>query len=96
MPRRARGRGEQPPCPTAEVTEVDLALLRRGRKALGEALLTVAPEQARDGVTALLASCLGLLASFIGDDLVLILVREIWPDLPAAYEQPGRGGILDD
>jgi hypothetical protein len=64
--------------------------------ALGEALQTVAPEQARDGVTALLASCLELLASFIGDDLVLILVREIWPGLPTTHDKPGSGGTSDD
>ena len=66
------------------------------RKALGEALRTVAPEQAHDGVAALLASCLGLLASFIGDDLVLILVREIWPDLPAMHDKPGAGDTPND
>jgi len=66
------------------------------REALTQALQTVAPEQARDGVVALLAHCLGLLASFIGDDLVLILVREIWPDLPAMHEKTGAGGTPND
>jgi hypothetical protein len=66
------------------------------RQALRQALPTAAPESARDGVAALLASCLRLLASFIGDDLVLILAREIWPDLPATPESPAGGGASDD
>jgi hypothetical protein len=42
---------------------------------------TVSPaENARGGVV-LLAQLLGLLATFIGDDLTLRLVREVWPKL---------------
>ncbi len=42
----------------------------------------VDPENAADGSVALLAQLLGLLAAFIGENLTLHLMREIWPAAP--------------
>ncbi len=47
------------------------------------------PRAAEAGLTAILAHVIGLLSTFIGEDLALRLVREAWPDLshdPAAAE----------
>jgi hypothetical protein len=49
---------------------------------LGESLMGMPTGQAYDGLVALITRVIGLLATFIGDDLVLHLVRQIWPDLP--------------
>ena len=65
-------------------------------QALDEALQTVRPDHARDGLCALLATFLGALTGLVGHDLTLILVREIWPELPATPEQSGVGGTPDD
>lgn len=40
------------------------------------------PENAAEGGVALLAQLLGLLATFIGENLTLRLLREIWPAVP--------------
>jgi len=42
------------------------------------------------GMTALLAHVIGLLITFIGEDLALRLVREAWPEL--AHDQVALGG----
>lgn len=47
---------------------------------LGERVQGVEPARAREGVAMVLASVLGLLATFIGDELTLRLVRDVWPD----------------
>lgn len=39
------------------------------------------PHAAEAGLTAILANVIGLLITFIGEDLALRLVRESWPDL---------------
>ncbi|HEV8635464.1 MAG TPA: hypothetical protein VG370_14655 [Chloroflexota bacterium] len=47
------------------------------------------PAQARAGMTMVLASLFGLLATFIGDELTLRLVRDVWPD--ARLDETDRG-----
>jgi hypothetical protein len=47
---------------------------------LGERVQGMELAQAREGLAMLLASVLGLLATFIGDELTLRLVRDVWPD----------------
>jgi hypothetical protein len=43
---------------------------------------TVAPRQADEGLMLVLGRLIGLLESFIGQDLTLRLLRDVWPDLP--------------
>jgi hypothetical protein len=40
------------------------------------------PEEIAEGSVILLSQLLGLLVAFIGEDLTLRLVREIWPKVP--------------
>jgi hypothetical protein len=47
-------------------------------------------ESARGGVV-LLAQLLGLLATFIGEDLTMRLVREVWPKLDVDAAEFGKG-----
>jgi hypothetical protein len=42
----------------------------------------VAPDEILEGCVVLLAQLLGLLVAFIGEDLTLRLVREVWPKKP--------------
>lgn len=42
-----------------------------------------------DGLVLLLANLIGLLCTFIGDSLTLLLIRRIWPEV--AFEAPGPG-----
>lgn len=44
-------------------------------------LLDVEPEQAREGLAALLANLIGLLVTFIGEDLTLGVLAAVWPDV---------------
>jgi len=44
-----------------------------------------------EGAVVLLAELLGLLAAFIGENLTLQLVREVWPKLPLAGLEIGNG-----
>lgn len=45
-------------------------------------------DAAREGAVALVAEFLGLLITFIGQPLTLTLVRQAWPDAPAAPFAP--------
>ena len=54
------------------------------------ALTSDDPTVAEAGVTALLAHVIGLLSTFIGEDLALRLVRDAWPDF--AHDQVSTGG----
>jgi hypothetical protein len=49
---------------------------------LGERVQGVEPAAAEHGLAAILASLIGLLVTFIGEDLTLRLVRDVWPDVP--------------
>jgi hypothetical protein len=42
----------------------------------------VDPDEFREGRVVLLAQLLGLLVAFIGENLTLRLVREVWPKIP--------------
>jgi len=48
------------------------------------------PTTAEAGLTAILAHIIGLLITFIGEDLALHLVREAWPEI--ARDQVETGG----
>jgi hypothetical protein len=51
----------------------------------------VAPDEIFDGCAVMLAQMLGLLVAFIGEDLTLRLVREVWPKLPVNSLDVGKG-----
>jgi len=46
-------------------------------------------EESSSGLAAVLAHFLGLLSTFIGEDLALRLVGEVWPDVPLRDPGPG-------
>ncbi len=48
------------------------------------------PAAAEAGFTAIFTHVIGLLITFIGEDLALRLVREAWPEI--ARDQVGMGG----
>jgi hypothetical protein len=50
----------------------------------------LAGEEFYEGAVALLAQLLALLVSFIGEELMLQVVREVWPDLPFDESSAGR------
>jgi hypothetical protein len=52
----------------------------------------LAPKEIAEGRVVLLAQVLGLLVAFIGEDLTLRLVREVWPKLPLNNFDAGQGG----
>ena len=49
---------------------------------LDELAAQVGPEELFKGNVVLLAQFLGLLVTFVGEDLTLRLVRDVWPKLP--------------
>jgi len=51
----------------------------------------LAPEAELEGRVVLLAQLLGLLVAFIGEDLTLRLVRDVWPGLSFENLDFGRG-----
>jgi hypothetical protein len=60
---------------------------------LDERLHGVKSSDASAGVLALLGAMLDLLVGFIGEDLTVRLVREVWPDLPDQESaRPGSNG----
>lgn len=61
---------------------------------LAEHLRGVEPAAADAALQAVLGRVLDLLVGFIGEDLTLHLVREVWPDMPLLV--PGRPGDADD
>jgi hypothetical protein len=58
---------------------------------LAEPQATISPAESARGGVVLLAQLLGLLATFIGEDLTLRLVREVWPKLDADDPEFGKG-----
>ncbi|MEQ1887378.1 MAG: hypothetical protein ABL967_20100, partial [Bryobacteraceae bacterium] len=52
----------------------------------------VSADEFLEGCVALLAQLLGLLAAFIGEDLTLRLLREVWPKLSLKNFNVGEGG----
>ena len=51
----------------------------------------VNPDEISKGCLVLLAQMLGLLVTFIGEDLTLRLVQEVWPKLPLNSLDAGKG-----
>jgi hypothetical protein len=60
---------------------------------LDERLHTVETRDASGALLAVLGAMLDLLVGFIGEDLTVRLVREVWPDLP--YHESVRPGSSD-
>ncbi len=58
---------------------------------LGELATQVDPDEIFEGCVVLLAQLLGLLVAFIGKDLTLRLVREVWPKLSLNNLDAGKG-----
>ena len=58
---------------------------------LAELESQVDPEEIAEGSVVLFAQLLGLLVAFIGDDLTLRLVREVWPKLSINNLDFGKG-----
>ncbi len=52
----------------------------------------VDPKRIHEGGVVLIAQLLGLLVAFIGEDLTLRLVREVWPKVPFDDLDFGSGG----
>ena len=48
------------------------------------------PAMLRAALTTVLASVIGLLTTFIGEDLTLRLVRDVWPDAPFGRTSAGQ------
>lgn len=59
---------------------------------LNELAEQVEPDEISKGRVVLLAQLLGLLVAFIGEELTLRLVREVWPKLPLNNLDVGQGG----
>lgn len=49
---------------------------------LRETVVTVEPSQADEGLVSVLGTLVGLLVSFIGEDLTFRLLRDVWPAVP--------------
>ncbi len=54
------------------------------------------PDEFSEGRVVLLAQLLGLLVAFIGESLMLQLVRDVWPKLPIKNLGFDRGGEVGD
>ena len=57
-----------------------------------ENLMPGDPKQVLEGCVVLVAQLLGLLVAFIGENLTLRLVREVWPKIPLNGLDFGSGG----
>ncbi len=55
---------------------------------LREKAVGIEPAMLRAALTTVLASVIGLLSTFIGDDLTVRLVRDVWPDAPFGRTSP--------
>ncbi len=52
----------------------------------------VEPATLRAALTTVLGSVIGLLSTFIGEDLAVRLVRDVWPSAPYGGTSPEHGG----
>jgi hypothetical protein len=57
---------------------------------LDQRIHTIEADEASQGLLAVLNILFDLLAGFIGDDITLRLVREVWPELPVRELSPSR------
>jgi hypothetical protein len=64
---------------------------RGALEGLAEPQAKISPAESARGGVVLLAQLLGLLATFIGEDLTLRLVREVWPKLGGDAAEFGKG-----
>ena len=58
---------------------------------LDELRSQLAPEELAEGQVALLAQLLGMLVAFIGENLTLRLVRDVWPQFPVTEFESDNG-----
>jgi hypothetical protein len=58
---------------------------------VGDELKAVTPEDVVQGSVVLVAQLLGLLVAFIGEDLTLRIMHGVWPKLPIAELEFGKG-----
>jgi hypothetical protein len=59
---------------------------------LAECVRGVEPARATEGLATVLANVLGLLATFVGDEITLRLVRDAWPDARLGGADAGTEG----
>ena len=71
-------RAEFPFVDGAQTTRKVYSLTQR----LRDSAANVGPGQAREGFVAVLGTLIGLLVSFIGEDLTSRVLRDVWPELP--------------
>lgn len=62
---------------------------------LNEGMQNIEPSQVRDALSAVVAGIIGLLDTFIGEDLTSGLIRDVWADAPVgpaerAAREPGE------
>ena len=60
-------------------------------EALDDLGAQLAPEEFAEGQVALLAQLMGMLVAFIGDDLTLRLVRDVWSHFPRRAIESDKG-----
>ena len=77
-----------PECPWLRAVQVKAEGSLEGLDELGT---QVDPDDVFEGCAVLLAQMLGLLVAFIGEDLTLRLVREVWPKLSLNNLDVGKG-----
>ncbi len=62
------------------------------QEGVGEIAAKIGPEEIAWSGAVLVAQLLGLLVAFIGENLTVSLVREVWPKLPLDDLNLGNGG----
>jgi len=61
-----------------------------GLEGLPRALAGTEQTEAFEAATAILGNVIALLITFIGEDLALRAIRDVWPGAPVAFEQSGQ------
>ena len=59
---------------------------------LEETLRDIDTDEARQGLITVLTSLIDLLVGFIGDELTVRLLGDVWPELLLNSIQPGKSG----
>ena len=62
---------------------------------LRETAATVEPSQAHEGFVSVLGTLVGLLVSFIGEDLTFRLLRDVWPEVPMSPTPRPRCSVVE-
>ena len=61
-----------------------------GLEGLPRALAETDQTEAFEAATAILGNVIALLITFIGEELALRAIRDVWPGAPVAFEQSGQ------